>query len=273
MAERFDDYMFVIFSSHSLTKIPASAKEDFGRPKILIFISEEKGEYPYHLKDDFHAIFKSYLNDRLSPGSSVFHFPLGYSKAVEELPMIPILQRKYEAFFSGNLNNNRIPLFKQLSVFKYLLPETVIKWLIKIPSIKNRITNETFIRPVANSIIKFNTGFQKGLSPQEYAKAISNSKIVLCPKGFNSPESFRHSEAMRAGCIIISEQLPPNEFYSNSPIFQVPNWKTGIQTALSLLADEKKLTTAHEQTITWWREKCSEKAIALYVDKSIRSIR
>jgi len=35
------------------------------------------------------------------------------------------------------------------------------------------------------SYIKFTSGFKAGLSPQQYGSMLADSKIVLCPKGFD----------------------------------------------------------------------------------------
>lgn len=59
-----------------------------------------------------------------------------------------------------------------------------------------------------NAYIRFYSGFNNGDDYNKYAYYLQNSKIVLSPKGFHSTECFRFYEAMRQGCIVITEELP-----------------------------------------------------------------
>jgi hypothetical protein len=85
-------------------------------------------------------------------------------------------------------------------------------------------------------------------------------------------ECFRHFEAMRAGCVIISEPLPDTPFYANSPLIQVNNWEKGCDIAQELLKDEAKLEEIHRKTLAWWEEKCSEHATAQYIVAKIEEL-
>lgn len=77
---------------------------------------------------------------------------------------------------------------------------------------------------------------------------------------------------MRAGAVIISEQLPDTFFYRDSPIITVPDWQLGLDKAKKLLKQPDVLATIQTATIEWWEEVCSEKATAKYVRAKIISI-
>jgi hypothetical protein len=116
-----------------------------------------------------------------------------------------------------------------------------------------------------HSYIRFTNGFLRGLPPDKYGNMIANSKIVLCPTGVSSKECFRHYEAMRAGCVIISERLPETYFYKDSPIIQIDNWKEGLAKAHDLINDDRELEKISRKTYEWWEERCSEFATAKYM--------
>lgn len=221
--KEFDNFEFAILSTQDGNTIPATRKTD--KKNILIWISDEFGRYPDDLSQKFDFIFKSYIEQE---GDNISPFPLGYVTEVPEFPYKDISQRKYNVFFSGNLNYNRRLFYYSLcrklhkilpSGFnpKYLINHYTRDYILKI---KSQFDHD-FPSP---SIVRFTNKFKTGINPNEYGKILSETKIVLCPKGFHSTECYRHYEAMRAGCIIISERLPETYLYKDSPIIQVDNW-------------------------------------------------
>jgi hypothetical protein len=129
-----------------------------------------------------------------------------------------------------------------------------------------RFTKERdFPNAVPGGRIAFTEWFGKGLQPDEYAKALANTKISICPPGFVNSETIRHWEAMRLGCVVISAPLPPIRFYKDSPIIQLQDWSELMPLLQDLLSNPEKLRLRHEATVDWWQQKCSEDAIADYI--------
>jgi hypothetical protein len=116
-----------------------------------------------------------------------------------------------------------------------------------------------------NSYIRFTNGFMRGLDFKEYAEYIRNSKIVLTPHGSVVEECFRHYEAMKCGCIIVSERLPDNYFFSGSPIIQIDDWKEGDKIIKELLRNPQKMQELHLAALQWWQNVMSESAVARYM--------
>lgn len=262
MGPDFFQYVFVIFSQIGDSVYPASIDLKSERKKVLIFISDESATDPVAFSAHYYAIFKVYMES--TSLKNAFPLPVGYVKNVPHPEVKPINERSTNVFFRGNLNSNRINLYRNLSKFKYFLfPKP--KWALRLYISFLLKLQKKFNSYFPNSIIIFNDGFKKGYSPEEYGKILSNSKIVLCPKGYDRTECFRHFEAMRAGCIIISEKLPETEFYLNSPIIEIDDWKEGLKIAGELITDPQKMEIMHRQTLSWWENKCSEKATAKYI--------
>lgn len=280
LRERFNEYDFFIYSkNHRVSKnepevefdiMPPSGDLESGKKKVLLYFSDERGLDPSNFSNKYFAIFKSYIGGE-TISKNVFPLVLGYVNTVPEFPVKSIKERKYNVFFRGNLNLNRINFYRNFSKWRYFLPSENFlthdyyrKFLLKLQS--------DFSSLFLNSIIIFNSSFKGGFSPEEYGKVLSDSKIVLCPKGFFMTECFRHFEAMRAGCVIVSEPLPETPFYLNSPIIQVDNWDEGIKKVKELLKHESKLEDIHQQTLDWWNEKCSENATARYIVDGLQSL-
>jgi hypothetical protein len=277
MGESFRNYNFIIYSSHGPDALPASASARIPN-KILFFISDESSnEYAVNsvlkLQENYQVIFKSYLPREL-PNTKVHPFQLGYVKGVPRHKVKIGRSRRLNLFFSGALHRNRFEFYYYLNPVATILPRRaavrMIRWFSTVAPRLRELTFDKFIgAQFRNSRLIFTRGFKKGISAEEYASILHESKIALCPKGLTSAETFRHMEAMRAGCVVISEQLPRTRFYRNSPIITVRNWGEGLEVARQLLAEPALLEKKQEETLSWWENVCSERATAEYVEKII----
>lgn len=260
---KFSNYNFFIYSNHGPGNPPPESVNYFSpKKKVLLYFSDEHGEDPSAFSESYHAIFKSYIGTP-KEARNIFPLALGLVNDVPLYPIVPINERKINVFFSGNLNQNRVALYKSLTSLDRLFPErlltstTGVKLLVNIKS--------DFSKRFEDSLILFNNGFKSGLSPSAYGETLSQSKVILCPRGYFSTECFRHYEALRAGCVVISERLPDNHLYKNSPIIQIDNWNDGLKQADKLLADKGKLIQLSQQGLDWWENVFSEKATANYI--------
>jgi hypothetical protein len=272
MGAEFFSYTFYILSSHDPEILPQSAA-DASRRKILFFISDESSSVPVALQSHYLAIFKSYLPHEL-PGSNIFPFNIGYVRDVPEIMPKPIQSRANNVFFSGNMNNNRFPLYRELHPILKRLPYRIAKALFYgMQRGRRHLSKETdFGASFPKSYIRFTDGFKHGLSPESYGRMLYDSKIVLCPRGFSSSETFRHMEALRAGAIVISERLPDTHFYRGSPIVSVRDWRAGLEMAREIIADPKLLEGLHLETTKWWHRICSEAATATYIKNQLHQL-
>lgn len=268
MGNDFSRYTYYIFSSHEPSTVPHSA-DNRSRNKILFFISDESASIPVALRENYFAIFKGYMPYEMA-GSNVFPFNIGYAKDVPGFKPPPIRARPIDVFFSGNLNDNRIAFYSALHPILRHLPQPLAAKAFN--KYRHRLRT-SFEAVFPHSSIQFTNGFKHGLSPECYGDLLCKSKIVLCPKGFRSPETFRHIEAMRAGAVVLSEELPDTHFYRGSPIVTIANWREGLRTARKLLADPDNLIRLQKQTSDWWRNVCSEAATASFVASQIQLLR
>jgi hypothetical protein len=270
MGDTFQLYSFHVLSSHNPQAVPASAALT-DRRKILFFISDESPSVPTGLSSNYLAVFKCYLPAEM-PESNIYPFNIGYVRDVPEFPLRSVEERNVNVFFSGNLNSNRFALYRELHPILKRLP---VRFARKIFDLLNQASRRQFLRmkfgsTFKRSRIEFTNGFKTGLTPDEYGKQLSESKIVFCPKGFQSSETFRHIESIRAGCIVVSESLPDTHFYRGSPVVTVPNWRVGLRTTISLLKHPETLSELQSKTLAWWNDVCSESATASYVKQKIR---
>ncbi len=267
---RFDEYEFYVFANYDEKILPDCINIPSQKKKILYYLADSRGAIdPRSISANFELIFKTHLGEAFI-SDKVLPISLGYVNDVPELPVKSILDRKYNVFFSGDLNRNRVDLYRSLINKQKIIPRRGLPTKL----FRNMLIGykHDFSEFFPESLIIFNKGFKKGFSAQKYGEVLADSKIILSPMGFGNAECFRDFEAMRAGCVIVSDILPKTEFYVGSPIIQVENWKEGLSWAKKLVSDKEMLLDYHLKTVDWWDNKCSEKAVANYMkDKIIQN--
>jgi hypothetical protein len=245
--------------------LPVEHRSEYSTPNVYI-ISDEYQTIRRGLYKNGNIIFQSFYSEAKFKNlySKLFAFPLGYNGKVALDNSIQFAERPLNVFFSGNLHRGRRKMYNFYGAFKHL------------PfSIQHRLqafTQYAYDNKYENSYIRFTNGFLRGLNYEEYANYIKNSKIVLTPPGSLADECYRHYEAMKCGCVIVSERLPNNHFLSNSPIIQVEDWKEADKIIRDLLANPERMHELHLASLQWWQNVMSEEAVANYMAKIIKKI-
>jgi hypothetical protein len=253
----FKKFDFYILFSHNSEIIPDSSGIE-KKNKILFWFSDESGSFPEHLTGKYNLIFKSYVKKELL---NVFSNPLGYVNEFEDNCDQIADQKDINVFFSGCLSDSRVRLYRALFFRKYkysnflkVLPYRTFKTIFKIFKI-NDLSKD-------NSVFLFSSKFKSGLGYKQYYDYILRSKFVLCPRGFESTETFRHTEALHAGCIVISEKMPDVPIYDNHPFIVYNNFDE-LNKILDKVAnneyDEKELIETHK---TFYNSKLNVDSIA-----------
>ena len=265
MVNNFFDYMFIVHDDNTCD-IPKSSKMINHPKKVLIWGSNEDIISPMHkLENDYLHIFSNYYWDT----ENVTSIPLGYHGSVEMHPTIPMEERLYNMNFVGCLNRNRLKLISSMSKVK--------DWIIVLGLLAFRKNG----LGVLNHLIKcfrnrdhfiFNHSFNVGVDKNLYNLNLSSSKIALCPRGWNNVETFRLYEAMRYGCVVMSEKLPNRSYYSGIPIVEVSDWNLVLSLGDALIEDKDRLKELGEASRRWYEEKLSPRATAEIIANKLKQI-
>lgn len=277
LGKKFKKYNFYIYSSNNVNELPHSVNINHSK-KILIFISNETNYIPFNLEKYFFCIFKCYLPYE-PKNSKIFSFPLNIISDVKRNKVIPINKRPIDIFFCGNLNSNRLNLYNALSsnskIFSKITNKFFYSILVRTGLKQKFLSRNMNIAVNGNNYIKFTNGFNGeggGLNYNEYFRLLNNSKVILCPRGYISPETFRHYEAIKSGSVVITEKLPKTYFYKNAPYIEINNWKDGIIKAEKLILNLVKLKNIQKRNNLYYKQIMSEKSVAKYAYKLIKSI-
>lgn len=185
------------------------------------------------------------LPDLRLPAGRTRPAPLGFHNQVE-LPIVPIEQRSTFACFAGSVE------------------EPHRRWLSSAKTVSRRKMLAAAQRfDAAPTVLRTTASFgaSSDADPVAYSTELMDSAVCLCPRG-GSVETFRWFEAMRAGCVVLCDPLPPFWFYEGSPAIELRDWDELPGVLARLHADPGELRARHEAAIVWWREVCGPAALA-----------
>ena len=190
--------------------------------------------------------------------------PMGYARQTD-LPVKPFESRRYLVGFLGSVENKPYPRFS-------------LKRLVGTPKQTARIRMVESLRKLAatapdsvfcGTTASFAESTAKGAGDR-YSEIMADTKICAAPRG-SSVETYRFFEAMRQGCIVICNRLPPHWFYVGCPAIQIDDWRNLEAEVNALSADPRRLSDLHRETLAWWRTKLSEPAVASVIARCLDS--
>ncbi|MDH6087601.1 glycosyltransferase family 47 protein [Umezakia ovalisporum] len=204
----------------------------------------------------FHK-FKNFLSGKNTLGR-IYDIPLGYNNS-KDLPIKNIEDRLYETYFSGSVIHIPYPVWS----LKYWLgtPKILARKLM-ISSLKNFQKKN----PDLKIELSITGGFRNRTSEDErsYCEIMMDTKVCLIPRG-TSFETTRLFEAMKYGCILVTETLPSRWYLDGAPVIQIKNWHDLGKILETLLDNQQLMQELHQKSLNWWKYKCSEGIVANYI--------
>lgn len=281
----FKNFRFYFFCATAGIE-PDAVKDPFPH-KILIQWEDQLGTEPSEqVMAAFEVVFKTHIRKPSQRYGNLFSYPLGIPRKIKERPIIPINERKYDVFYVGNLNKNRVPFYQALALhsptLKRLISLSILRvasryeynrrlrnWSLRLKNIVFKLGATLFNDVFDSSWIEFTRSFEAGLPPGKYAETLAQSKIVFSPKGFFNTECFRFYEALRQGCIVITEKLPVTEYYHSDCYIEVDTWKNVSNLVRLLLVDKEKMEQLSKRGRNYYEEVLSPMGVAKYITSKI----
>jgi hypothetical protein len=193
----------------------------------------------------------------------VRHVPLPCYFRFEPL-ILPIADRKIDYAFLGSIDYDES---QRGFLHNFFMP----------PKIANRLEMIRFVakfreQSSAEAMVRTTSDFEESVkSPAQYVAALQNCKISLCPRGSNY-ETYRYSESLKSGCIIVGDPLPSAWFYAKHPSIVLKSWAQLPDVLASLLADKAKMDQLAQLSREHWRRNFSEEAIERELTLFIQSV-
>jgi hypothetical protein len=209
--------------------------------------------------------YLSYLrHGKFSPaqGDRKMVLPLGYARQTD-LPGKPFESRRFLVGFLGSIENRA---YSKFSPKRLVATPKVIARSRMADALQKLVAwapESVFYGTTASFTESTMTG-----AGDRYTEIMADTKIALAPRG-SSVETYRFFEAMRQGCIVICDRLPPHWFYVGCPALQIDDWSNLEAEVKALSADPERLKDLHRRSLAWWDEKLSERAVAQVIAKCL----
>ena len=182
-------------------------------------------------------------------GPPAHPIPLGLVRPLTVEPR-PMVERDIEVAFMGSVEEDHR----------------------RLPSAKTISRNAMLEALPPGAHVRTTTSFGASLvaSPEAYADEVGRTKVLLAPRG-GSVETFRFYEGMLAGCVVITEPLPPFWFYDGAPAVVVRDWRRLPGLLDRLLGDPAGLERRRAASLRWWDERLSPSAVGRYMARCLNS--
>lgn len=104
----------------------------------------------------------------------------------------------------------------ELKEFKLKNPTKDIDWFFagQVTHQRRKLAVEQLRKNKTNGELHESKGFAQGLSREEYYSKMSRAKVVPCPSGPETVDTFRCYEALELGCVPIMDTMTPKNDWS-----------------------------------------------------------
>ena len=184
--------------------------------------------------------------------------PLGYHSQVE-LPQVPMAERQLDTFFAGQVHYE-IPR----GTYQYWLSSSKHQARSQIWTALQELEREgRWNLDLGN--IAANQNLSHAASYGSYSEKMMNSRICVAPRG-SVADTFRAFEGLRAGCLVVANPLPRDEFlYPGAPLLIVDHWRELRGILERYARDESALEAWRAKSLAWWRDHLRPELLASMV--------
>lgn len=234
--KRLPDGAVVILNGRTHANVVDRINEDLERLRwaVLIITGDEEAEFPF--EQIKHPLIRIWvMHPRMNRHNDTsFKLPNGYRTDTHDiLKEIGRPEKKYDFMFVGQVNHARR---EQCLEAANAMPAEFSRYIVATDSFGKEEINQC-----------------------EYLTRLAESRIVLCPSGIETPDSFRLYEALEAGCLPIVDAFStknpdwgfwPYLFGEEPPFPVIPYWSDLPAMLPALLRDYPANANI---AFAWWQ--------------------
>jgi hypothetical protein len=189
--------------------------------------------------------------------------PIGTYNALD-LPLTPFAERRSDVFFAGSVIHapGAAARVKARVMPKGLARRAMLR---NVERLRRRVDVAVDVRVTE--------GFKASAEadPGDYSRALMDSRVALVPRGATT-ETHRFFQALKYGCIPVTDSVPPIWFYEQAPFVRLRHWDELSDVVAPLLADSRRLDALHRAALAWWETVCSEKAVGRLMARTLNAL-
>lgn len=190
----------------------------------------------------------------------VVRLPLGYHSQVE-LPQVAMRDRELDTFFAGQVGETIPP-----GSYKHYTSTSKIQARKQVWSVLRELQKEGKWRMDLGDVAAEQTNVPTFGS---YSEKMMQSRICIAPRG-SMADTFRTFEGLRAGCLVVANPLPKDEYlYPHAPLLIVDHWRE-IRGILDRYArDYDALEEWRAKSLAWWENHLRPEVLAAMVAREL----
>ncbi|HHP7229385.1 MAG TPA: exostosin family protein [Xenococcaceae cyanobacterium] len=203
---------------------------------------------------------------------AIYHIPLGYYNQMD-LTTKELESRPYDVFFAGSLTRKPATIRHPVKFLRFFWRYWFSQKNISRQNLLRYVNQCQEKHPDLRFELSLSSGFggkQGGIETESYSEKMMNTKVCLVPRG-TSFETFRFFEALRYGCIPVTEALPSSWFYDGSPDIKLKDWSELEEVLTRLFANKHLMQEKHQECLNWWKSKCSEAVVGNYIAEKLNT--
>jgi hypothetical protein len=181
--------------------------------------------------------------------------PLGYHSQVE-VPYIPIKDRALDMFFAGEV---RHAVSKKS--YKYWTSTSKFEVRGQLFRELHKLKDEWRIDMGAIASVDKNS---KAQAFNSYSEKMMNTRICLAPRG-SLPDTYRHFEGMRAGCMIVSNPVPVEPYLYGAPMLIIDHWSELRGILAKYGRNDDFLQEMGDKANHWWKTRLTPEIMGRYI--------
>lgn len=200
----------------------------------------------------------------------IFNIPVGYANQ-EELPLKPFWEREHDLYFSGSVSNKVYPWYTAqhwLRTPKDVARSSMVHAMRELQDDRPDLHIEIDTR---SSYVPQSKERGKNVTERSYSEMMMDTRICPVPRG-TQLETPRLFEALRYGCVVITEPLPDRWYTRELPAVVVHDWADMPEVVSDLVDDANRLEALHEASLQWWEDMCSEEAVGQYMADQLNGV-
>jgi hypothetical protein len=184
--------------------------------------------------------------------------PLGYHSQVE-LPQIAMADRPLDTFFAGQVGET-IPA----GSYKHYTSTSKIQARKQIWRELRTLQAKAKWRMDLGDIAA-DQQYQVPTAFSSYSEKMMQSRICVAPRG-SMADSYRAFEGLRAGCLVVANRLPKDEFlYPHAPLIILDHWRELGGILDRYARDIEALEQWRARSLAWWHDHLRPEAVAVMV--------
>jgi hypothetical protein len=185
--------------------------------------------------------------------------PLGYHSQVE-VPYVPIKDRTLDMFFAGEV---RHPLPK--SDYRYWTSTSKFEVRGQLQAELIKLDGEWRIDfgAIASTDNKRNAQ-----AFDTFSEKMMHTRICLAPRG-TLPDTFRHFEGMRAGCMVIGNPVPVEPYLYGAPMLILDHWSELRGLLKKYGRNDDFIQEMGDRGRAWWNERLTPEVTGRYIAEQI----